>query len=123
MKFRIELPKPLPSAANLREHWAARAKRVKAQRLAVRCAWSWRKAKYDLPAFPLVVTLTRVSPRALDPGDNLPGSMKAHRDELAAILRIDDRDPRVAWVYRERRGGVREHAVEVELLGCDGART
>jgi hypothetical protein len=63
---------------------------------------------------PCVVTLTRIAPRALD-DDNLRGALKATRDEVAAWLLVDDRDPRVTWTYAERRGAVREYAVEVSV--------
>ena len=41
----------------------------------------------------LVVTLTRVSPRALD-SDNLAYAFKAVRDEVAAYFGVNDNDPR-----------------------------
>lgn len=107
----------LPSTANLREHWAAKAKRTKAHRNAGRLAWQqlWR-AGAVLPVqcwTPLVVTLTRVSPRQLD-DDNLASAFKAFRDGLADGMKphgvADDRDPRVRWVYAQERG---EAAVRV----------
>ncbi len=66
-----------------------------------------------LPA--LVVTLTRVAPRALD-DDGAVTSLKACRDGVADALGLpNDRDPRVTWRYAQRRGKVREYAVEVRL--------
>jgi len=62
---------------------------------------------------PLTVTLTRISPRALDPGDNLPSALKACRDAVAAFLGIDDRHPHVQWNYAQRRGAVREQAIAI----------
>lgn len=110
----------LPSTANLREHWAAKAKRTKAHRAAGRLAWQqlWR-AGAVLPVqcwTPLVVTLTRLSPRQLD-DDNLASAFKAFRDGLADGMKphgvSDDRDPRVRWVYAQERG---EAAVRVGVL-------
>ena len=109
--MKLSIPLRLPSAANLREHWSARARRVKAQRQAV--------AIYVLgkprPALPVVVTLTRVAPRALD-GDNLQSAFKAPRDEVARWLGVDDADPRVTWSYAQRSGGVGRYGIEIELF-------
>ena len=65
-------------------------------------------------ALPVRVTLTRVAPLALD-GDNAQASLKATRDGVADALGIDDRTPLVQWVYLQRRGKVREYAVEVVI--------
>lgn len=113
----VTLPMRLPSTANLREHWAAKAKRSRAQRLAGRIAWRQLAARggdwLAEPWSPLVVTLTRVSPRQLD-DDNLASAFKAFRDGIADGMRPhgvnDDRDPRVRWVYAQERG---EAAVRV----------
>ena len=104
----IYLRIPTVSEANKREHWAAKAKRVKSQR---------STAKFEtqdllMLKMPLSVTLTRVSPRPLD-DDNLRGALKAVRDGIADRLGINDRDPRVAWLYSQRRGKKGEQAVEV----------
>lgn len=42
------------------------------------------------------VTMTRLGRRFLD-DDNLAGGFKAVRDQVAALLKIDDADPRVRW--------------------------
>lgn len=61
------------------------------------------------------VTLTRIAPHTLD-DDNLAGRLKAVRDETAKTLGIDDRDrDRLLFVYAQRKGGVREHAVEIRI--------
>ena len=88
---------------NGREHWRARAARVKRERNAVRLCWPRRVPP---PALPVVVRLTRLSPgtRPMD-DDNLPGACKAIRDEVAAILGIDDGDRAAArWEYAQDRG-------------------
>lgn len=102
----VVIPGEAPSTPNLREHWAAKAKRVKAQRAAVA-----RK----MPAWPsgplLIVRLTRVAPRALD-SDNLAGALKGHRDAVAARLRVDDGSPLVEWRYMQAKG---EASVVVQM--------
>jgi len=102
------IPLRLPSAANLREHWRVRHKRVQAQRQIVALYIGGKRP----PALPVVVTLTRIAPRALD-SDNLQGAWKAGRDEVAKWLGVPDNDPRVTWEYGQRRGGVGEYAVTI----------
>lgn len=63
---------------------------------------------------PLVVKMTRVSPRMLD-DDNLRGALKSIRDGVADRLRIDDRDPRVKWEYDQRFGAPKQHMVVLEF--------
>lgn len=90
----IELPLRIESTANLREHWAKKAKRTK----------NHRQAAIVIPAHPLpcVVTLTRIAPRALD-DDNLRSGLKALRDGIADRLGVKDNDPRVEWRYAQMR--------------------
>lgn len=106
-----------------REHWAARAKRVKAERDATCCsAQTTAQARFALAGFhmlaeegkPLTVSLTRVSPGTLD-GDNLQGALKHVRDQIAEMLGVDDRDPVVTWRYEQRKGKRGEYAVEVRI--------
>lgn len=84
---------------NVREHWRSRHLRVKKERHAV--AWMLPPQR---PVMPLVVTMTRVAPSNGLDDDNLAGSLKAVRDQVATWLGIDDRDPRVRWVCEQRRG-------------------
>ena len=102
------------SETNMREHWAERHKRRSAQRGLV--AWSFKLSSEKPPPLPVVVTLTRISPRMLDVGDNLNSSMKAVRDEVAKQLGIDDADPRVTWFYEQRKGDPKKQAVEIEIV-------
>lgn len=109
--LRWSLSKPLPSAANLREHWAAKAKRVGRQRTAVKWAFvaqgrEWLgHAKRILGNERMRVgcILTRVAPRQLD-SDNLQSAFKAVRDEVAAQVGIDDGSDRWHWEYHQRKG-------------------
>ena len=98
----------LPSTANLREHWATRARRAKSHRAAGRFAVS---RLVECPPLPVTVTLVRVSPRRLD-DDNLAAAFKAFRDGVADGLGVDDRDARIAWRYAQERGPV---AVRLEV--------
>lgn len=96
ISFRI--PGEAPSAPNLREHWAVKAKRVKQQRAKV----TRHMPKWDGAPL-LYVRLTRVSPRELD-DDNVRGSLKGHRDACASRLRVDDATPLVRWEYAQAKG-------------------
>lgn len=108
--MKIELPIATVSEANRRDHWATKARRVKAHRNA---AWAL------CPVYPLpcIVTLTRIAPRGLD-DDNLRGACKALRDGIADKLGIDDRDPRVEWRYAQAKGKPASVVVEFEERGA-----
>ena len=110
----VTLPIRTVSTLNEREHWRKRAARAAEHRALARmlCTGPVRAARLALP---LQVTLTRVAPRALDAGDNLPASLKATRDGIADALGVDDRTPLVAWTYRQERGKPREYGVRIEI--------
>ena len=112
MSFTLQIPMRLPSAANLREHWAAKHRRVKQERVTV----GWLLRARPRPTLPVTVTLTRIAPRAFD-DDNLRGAFKGIRDEVARWLGVDDADPRVTWAYEQRRSGVREYHVLITVEG------
>lgn len=107
------------SEANLREHWGAKARRVRHQRETVALFWQTQKLgnriavanKIDTG---LTLTLTRIAPRKLD-SDNLARSFKAIRDQLAACLAVDDGDECLTWIYAQRPGKAKEYAVEVNI--------
>jgi len=96
---------------------------MKAQREAVAVLWppAWRnRTRQGRWRFPLVVTMTRISPPSatgwmpLD-DDNLASALKAVRDEVAAQLGVDDgRAAPVRWVPAQEEGpwGVRIHIEE-----------
>jgi hypothetical protein len=96
------------SESNGREHWATKAKRVRAQRLAA----ALTAQAILLQPLPVVVTLVRVAPRMLD-DDNLRGALKAVRDGVADAFKVDDRDRRITWRYGQRRGTARMYGVEI----------
>lgn len=80
----------------------ARSRRVKAARQGVH----WALKQIAKPAFPCVVTMTRIAPstNGLDAHDNLPGSLKPMVDGVADWLGIRDDDKRVEWRYTQERG-------------------
>ena len=115
LSLRFFIPLRTSRGQNNREHYMARARRVSRERQTVFSA----SPRAHLVALNVVasascgvtpgpvctVTLTRVSPgRGVDGHDNLAGSLKAVVDELASILGVDDRDPRVTWKYQQERG-------------------
>lgn len=88
------------SGANSREHWGAKARRVKKERGATfghgfSALHGVSHADVD------AVSFVRHSPLRLD-GDNLTSALKAVRDEVAAILQTDDGpDVPIRWLYSE----------------------
>lgn len=103
----VELPLHVQSEANLREHWAVKARRVRLHR---------HKACALVPFHPLpcVVTLIRIAPRALD-DDNLASGFKAIRDGIADRLGVDDRSPLVQWRYSQRPGKPKQYSAIVRI--------
>lgn len=115
-RYRVTLPVYLPSVANLREHWAAKAKRTKNQRLDGNyVVWVSIPSKSERMGNSWKITLTRIGPKPLDTHENLPISFKAMVDGIAETLGCDDdSDSRLEWVYRqERRGNL--YGVEILL--------
>lgn len=108
----FEIPMKLPSVANLREHWAAKARRAKEHR---RLGFTFGNLYLRGIALPCVVRIVRVAPRALD-SDNLSSACKNLRDGLADAIGVDDRDPRVMWEYGQEKGKVAKVRVEVRIL-------
>ena len=102
-----ELPLHIVSVANLREHWRAKSARNKIHRTTA----SRLVKPHTLPC---IVTLIRIAPRDLD-DDNLASGFKAIRDGVADCLGIDDRDPRVKWLYSQKRGRPKQYAALVRI--------
>lgn len=103
---------------NSREHWRAKAKRAAAERRAV----AWALLGTNRPALPCVVTLTRCGPsNGLDRDDNLPGSMKHARDQIAEWLGVDDRKRDIVrYEYRQARQKKWEVAIEFAPMPAGG---
>lgn len=108
---RVTLALRLGRGANAREHHYARSRRVKAERQAVGLAL--RLAGPPPAAERYRILLVRCAPGVGLDTDNLAGSLKASRDEVALWLGTGDApgDP-VEWVTEQRRG---PWAVEIEV--------
>ena len=107
--MKTTVPLRLPSVMNCREHWAAKARRIKKHR---RDAWLAMKSLGSPPPAPLTITITRIGTKSLDT-DNLAASAKGIRDGIADWLDIDDGDERLDWRYEQRRG---PYSVEVQII-------
>lgn len=115
-EFSFYVPTKLVSEANMREHWAIKNKRKKAQQRAVELVWLAQRIRV---APPVVVHLTRVGVRKLD-SDNLAGSCKGVRDQIARLIGVDDGDERkVRWEYSQRKGLPKEYGLEVRIVEVD----
>lgn len=91
---------------NARELWQARSSRVKRERKTV----AWCLVGQRRPELPCTVLLTRIAPSAGVDDDNLSGSLKGVRDQIADWLGVDDRHRKIVrYEYAQARGpwGVR----------------
>ena len=107
----IVFPIHTRSEANLREHWAKKAQRVRAQRNA---AFLMLWASEITIRGSTEITITRIAPRRLD-DVNLLSSIKAVQDGVCDALGIDDGDPAITWHYSQLKGKPKEYAVEVRI--------
>lgn len=115
----LYLPVRTKSALNAREHWSAKAKRVKAERDLVRLVWrsTGNRATREAVAGKQVVRVSfvRVGPRLLD-SDNLGGALKGIRDQIADELGVSDGPHTgIEWLYSQAKGQPGEWAVAVEI--------
>jgi hypothetical protein len=108
----IRVPIKIVSVANLRLHWAVKAKLAKSHRSK---AFSALASVAAPPAPPCTLVLTRIAPRALD-GDNLQSAFKAVRDGVADWLGVDDGHKGLDWQYNQRKDGPKVYAVEIEVI-------
>lgn len=107
----IVVPIRTVTGLNAREHWAARARRVKKERRIT--AWALALSRAAVPQIPCTVLLTRVTPRGTADDDNLSGALKAVRDQIAQWIGVDDRDSsKVRYRYAQKRG---PWGVEIEF--------
>jgi len=111
----IRMNMKIVSVANMRLHWAAKAKLVKDQRTRTRMSLAAVSQSSGLEMLPVTVVLTRVAPRKLD-GDNLQSGFKAVRDGVADWLGVDDGNGLIDWQYVQRSGKAGEYAVEIEVI-------
>ena len=114
MTLKLSIPLRTGRGLNDRMHFMQRARKVKAERLAVGFVMN---TQHKAPAGPVTVNLGRVSPSAkgLDK-DNLQGALKGVRDQVSAWLGRDDADESITWNYSQRPGKRGEWAVEIEVL-------
>jgi crossover junction endodeoxyribonuclease RusA len=110
IELRIDMK--IVSVANLRMHWAVKARLAKSQR---QKAFNALASVATPPPLPLTLVLTRIAPRQLD-GDNLQSAFKATRDGVADWLGVDDGHKQLDWQYRQRSGGAKVYAVELEVI-------
>ncbi len=124
----VVVPIRTTSKTNDRDHWRVRAKKTKAERDATSVVLAHRtgvavvffdapkgtRLRWRDPPLPCTVTLTRISERYLD-DDNVRGALKAIRDEVAAFLGVDDRDPRVVWAYAQLKQPRGHFGVRIQI--------
>ena len=110
----LYLPIRTESELNCREHHRAIGARRKAQRYELRTELRALCGVFKIE-FPCSITFTRVSPVALDAGDNLPAAFKALRDELASIIGVDDGDAGYRWNYAQRVAAGNAYGVLIEI--------
>jgi hypothetical protein len=125
LPFRIEsqnvgLRTSIKSLGAMRRRRFAQRRKVKAQRHAAALVLLAKASpgvrRQLLAAERLVITLTRVAPGTLDE-DNLLAGFKATRDGIADGLKLDDRDPRLRWLYDQVRDGPKRYGARVHLEG------
>ena len=103
------------SVANMRLHWAAKAKLTRDQRTRTRLSLAAVAQSFGVEVLPVTVVLTRIAPRRLD-GDNLQSGFKAVRDGVADWLGVDDGSDMIEWQYNQRSGGPNVYKVEIEVI-------
>lgn len=109
MHAKYEFPLKTVGGLNAREHWRARQRRVKAEREMT----AWYVKPFPTPC---ICRLIRLSPGTLD-DDNLAGSLKAVRDEVAKLCGVDDKPGGpITWVYAQEKCARGTFGVRVEFL-------
>ena len=111
----VRMNMKIVSVANMRLHWAVKAKLVRDHRTRTRMSLNAAAQSSGLEMLPVTVVLTRVAPRRLD-GDNLQSGFKAVRDGVADWLGVDDGNGLIDWQYAQRSGRPSEYAVEIEVI-------
>ena len=111
----VRMNMKIVSVANMRLHWAAKAKLTRDQRTRTRLSLAAVAQSFGVEGLPVTGVLTRIAPRRLD-GDNLQSGFKAVRDGVADWLGVDDGSSLVDWQYFQRSGKAGEYAVEIEVI-------
>jgi hypothetical protein len=119
----VTLPMRLRSPMNgSHGHWAPQAARRRKERQHASWGCGGPLAEYRTGLAKgyvagVVVTITRIAPRALD-DDNLRAGAKSVRDGITDALGLsDDRDPRLRWEYGQEKGKPNEYAVRIVVTG------
>lgn len=107
----IEIPIRTYNTANMRWHWAVKAKYAKQCRLAAFTAARLQGIR-SAPDGRFTVRLVRIGKRRMD-SDGLAISFKGVRDGLAAAMGIDDGDERIDWQYGQQIG--KEYSVSITI--------
>lgn len=100
------------------EHWTKKSKRHKAQNHIVWAHWMSVRPEITVPCR---IVLTRIAPRSLDEGDNLPMAFKSIRDELSGLINPGyargraDNGGGMIWEYKQEKGKPKEYAVRIEI--------
>lgn len=97
--IRYDLPLYLKGSQNAREHWGAKARRVKTERT-LTATLTAQATRQGCP-MPCTITLTRHGSGKRMDGDNLQACFKGVRDGIAECLGVDDNDPRIEWRYAQ----------------------
>lgn len=97
----VVIPIRLGRGGNDRKHWRAADRQKKGEK-----AWTaWMLFTQEKPSMPCIVTITRIAPSNGVDDDNLAGSCKYVRDEIARWLGVDDKKSDVVrYQYRQERG-------------------
>lgn len=107
----ITVPILTTNGLNAREDWHKRSARVKREREETQ----WFLNVSRRPLLPVSVVLRRISPNRKLDKDNLQGSLKGVRDQVAAWLHVDDSNDLVTWFYRQERREKDRWAVEIDF--------
>ena len=111
----VRMNMKIVSVANMRLHWAVKAKLTRDQRTRTRLSLAAVAQSFGVEVLPVTVVLTRIAPRRLD-GDNLQSGFKAVRDGVADWLGVDDGSDMIEWQYCQRSGGPKVYRVEIEVI-------
>jgi hypothetical protein len=131
MTVHVSWPMRLKNTLNTREHWAVKAKRVKAERKATYMMLFAGRTIDSLGVAPvpegiggrLAVRLVRIYAGKCQPmdDDGLTAAFKHVRDEVAAYFGVDDADPRIRFECAQVRGSA--NAVRIDFAVERDVRT
>lgn len=102
---------------NCKRHWRAEWAEARTARQLTKA----RLLAENLPAFPVVVTITRHSSGKMDK-HNLPGALKHVIDGIADAYGIDDGDERWDFSFAQVKCKREQAGVEIRIEGKHGGR-